>query len=172
MTRRNTVEDIARMLKEYVEEPGPLDDPCWIWQGRLDKDGYGVIGNWRSNRAAYTVHYGPIPDGKQINHYCHNPACINPLHIYCGTHKQNMDDMRRAGRDGWRPGVSGYQGVKPVRNRWKVTAWVGSKEIYLGYYDTAIEAAKVYNDYIIENNLDRRLNDLSEGKDGNESEPV
>lgn len=71
--------------------PGPLG--CLIWQGPLDKDGYGTFYFRRKNRRAhrvawYSVH-GAIPDGLVINHVCRTPACVNPQHLQCVTPYQN-----------------------------------------------------------------------------------
>lgn len=74
---------------------------CWEWQksktngyGRLIKDGKG----WPAHAYSYTVFIQPIPEGKQINHTCHNRCCVNPDHLYAGTQADNMRDMNRAGR--------------------------------------------------------------------------
>jgi predicted DNA-binding protein (UPF0251 family) len=46
-----------------------------------------------AHRVSYEVFNGPIQDGLFICHRCDNPPCINPSHLYAGTHKQNMKDM-------------------------------------------------------------------------------
>jgi len=47
---------------------------------------------------AYEDWYGPIPEGMQVNHLCHNPKCYNVEHLYAGTQAENMRDMCEAGR--------------------------------------------------------------------------
>jgi hypothetical protein len=34
-----------------------------------------------------------------IRHQCHNRACFNVDHLLTGTHRENMEDRKRAGRD-------------------------------------------------------------------------
>ena len=67
---------------------------CWEWQSMKDRDGYGVYGkkHTRSHRYAWSLVYGPIPEGKYILHKCDNPACCNPNHLYLGTQANNMRD--------------------------------------------------------------------------------
>lgn len=78
-----------------------MESGCWEWQqskyngyGRLVRDGR----SWPAHAYSYTAFVGPIPDGMQINHKCHNRVCVNPEHIYAGTQKQNVKDMNDAGR--------------------------------------------------------------------------
>ncbi len=40
---------------------------------------------------------GKIPDGMYVLHKCNNRACINPEHLYLGTHAQNMRDVAKSG---------------------------------------------------------------------------
>ena len=39
-----------------------------------------------------------IPDDLYVLHTCDNTMCINPEHLFLGTHKENMDDMYNKGR--------------------------------------------------------------------------
>ena len=81
-------------------------ESCWLWQGGIGKkNGYGFI---RDNgkrdyvhRVAYRLWIGPIPDGTEIDHLCHNAdpmcseapcphrRCVNPLHLEAVPHRVN-----------------------------------------------------------------------------------
>lgn len=63
---------------------------CWIWQGYMDRNGYGkaydhTVSRGRrtdwSHRVSYRRHKGEIPVGYEIDHVCQNTACINPEHL-------------------------------------------------------------------------------------------
>src|SRR5690349_18919994 len=76
---------------------------CWEYAGLRNLHGYGTFqyrGRTRTvHRAAYEVHFGPIPPGMCVCHKCDTPACINPAHLFLGTHRENMLDMCRKGRN-------------------------------------------------------------------------
>lgn len=59
-------------------------NPCWLWTGTLDKDGYGQF-SARATLAAHRWSYeylrAPIPDGLVIDHLCRVHACVNPWHM-------------------------------------------------------------------------------------------
>lgn len=75
---------------------------CWLWLGSLNKWGYGKLSiqrkHWISHRASYTIFNGEIPDGMQVLHKCDVRSCVNPEHLFLGTHKENMKDMVKKGR--------------------------------------------------------------------------
>lgn len=78
---------------------------CWIWKGAPAKSGYGVMyhkgigGCMLAHRASYTLHKGSIPDGLLVCHKCDVRTCVNPDHLFLGTHKDNTQDKIKKGRD-------------------------------------------------------------------------
>ena len=75
---------------------------CWNWTRATDGSGYGKVkhrGEFiRASRAAWEVFVGPIGGGLFVLHKCDNRRCINPGHLYTGTHADNMRDMKERGR--------------------------------------------------------------------------
>lgn len=96
------------------------DNGCWYWTGNLNTDGYGVFsfGNKsvRAHRASFEFFRGPIPEGLQIDHQCHDPKvcsggvncphrrCVNPNHIEPATVIQNRSEAR--GRTNTPPAIA------------------------------------------------------------------
>ncbi len=82
---------------EFVTESG-----CQIWMGGCFGSGYGEIYvdgiGIGAHRAAWLCHRGPIPHGLLVLHRCDVRPCINPDHLFLGTHADNVADMIRKGR--------------------------------------------------------------------------
>jgi len=82
----------------YLEEGG--SDECWLWTGAKTPLGYGVFSrhNRYAHRIAYERAYGSIPDDMGVCHHCDTPSCVNPRHLFPGTHKDNTWDSLRKHR--------------------------------------------------------------------------
>lgn len=107
-----TMPDEERFWRN-VAKAGP--DECWLWTGAKMKSGYGTLGvgsrldgtnrNVLAHRYVCELTYD-LFDGWQALHKCDVKACVNPAHLYVGTHAQNMRDAseRKRMRPGRHPG--------------------------------------------------------------------
>ena len=59
-------------------------------------------------------------------------------------------------------GITFHKNLKQKKKPWEVQIWINGRKISLGYYKTELEAAKAYNDYVIEHNLNRSLNKIGD----------
>lgn len=98
---------IARILKDEVSG-------CWIWQGpgwykrKSPGNRYGYVGIWMpelkktktvgTHKAMWWALHGRPEPGMCVCHECDNPRCVNPDHLWLGTHLQNMSDCRKKDR--------------------------------------------------------------------------
>jgi hypothetical protein len=98
----------AAPLAERFEEnfiPEPMSG-CYLWIGPQNKQGYGIISvqedrGYRcrlAHRVSWRLYRGIIQPGLFVCHKCDIPLCVNPAHLFLGTHNDNMADMWSKGR--------------------------------------------------------------------------
>lgn len=91
-----------------------LPNGCWEWQSTINKRwGYGRFfyegRQVHAHRVAHILFKGPIPEGMDVDHQCHNRdlsckggvtcphrRCVCPDHIEAVTEKENVRRGRRA----------------------------------------------------------------------------
>jgi hypothetical protein len=88
---------------------------CWEWTG-AKTNGYGVIGVRRNtiekaHRISYMIHKGDFQQAMCVCHVCDNPGCVNPEHLFIGTHRDNAADRDAKGRAVQKPVRGEDQGL-------------------------------------------------------------
>jgi len=94
----------------------------------------------RANRFVYELTYGHIPEETMVCHSCDNPRCVNPIHLWLGTNKENQIDSINKGRGNKTPMIGedngrhilSYSDVINIRNRYK-NGNVTQKQLGLEY---------------------------------------
>lgn len=85
---------------EKVDKRG--EDKCWEFRGHALPDGYGTFWYKKSkipaHRVSYIINCGDIPEGLEVCHTCNNKWCVNPKHLYTGTHYDNIKYRDEQGR--------------------------------------------------------------------------
>ena len=77
---------------------------CHLWRGAINsRSGYGylALGSTKkinAHRFAWILSFGPIADALDVCHRCDVRDCVNVDHLFLGTRKENLDDMRSKGR--------------------------------------------------------------------------
>lgn len=79
---------------------------CWVWVGSILPNGYGrfsfrkdgCVQSHRAHRVSYAIQNGSVPANLLVCHSCDVRLCVNPNHLFVGTHSDNALDMLRKGR--------------------------------------------------------------------------
>jgi hypothetical protein len=133
-------------VRERIKAYSTTDGGCIRWTGSHKSDGYGTHWHdgksWLVHRLVWTIENGPIPDGMQVDHKCHVRDCINVDHLRLLTNRENSE--HRSGPT--KRNVSGHLGVTKRRTGYGASVNHDGKNIYLGTFRTAEQAAQAAAD--------------------------
>jgi hypothetical protein len=109
----------GRSLIETIEAysmPVPFCG-CWIWTGAAARYGSMKFGKraGKAHRFSWEAYKGEIPAGLEVCHTCDVTLCVNPDHLFLGTHLENMHDRDRKGRGNQPSGKRNGHYTKPEK---------------------------------------------------------
>lgn len=92
----------SEVISRFWEKVNKADS-CWNWTAAtFQGNGYGMFSiehhPYRAHRVSWVLSYGKIPENLYVLHTCDNRLCVNPGHLWVGTHIDNMQDMWNKGR--------------------------------------------------------------------------
>jgi len=139
---KDTGNDKERFFKKIRKDE---KTGCWMWTGGHRKNSKGTkygrhniaSGSIGAHRFSYLLHNNvTLKSSEYICHKCDTPLCVNPDHLFLGSHKDNMKDMVNKKRSCILSG--GEKGRSVLTNAQAIA-------IFLNSTDTYISLAKKYN---------------------------
>jgi hypothetical protein len=85
----------------YYENNSLVRNNCWEWNGCKHTKGYGLFWGYKKQTRAHRISWlltNGDPGKFWVLHHCDNPSCVNPSHLFLGTHDDNMQDRNKKER--------------------------------------------------------------------------
>lgn len=95
--------NIVRRFWDAVDRFGP--NGCWLWRGGASEKrpsiqlGSRGAGRIIASRLSLILDNRAAPPNLEACHRCDMPSCVNPEHLFHGTHLENMQDSVAKGRN-------------------------------------------------------------------------
>jgi hypothetical protein len=103
--KKESREELVEKMKSSFESFFDKSDGCWIWKGsrkgpkRLQYGSFSFRDdNSVAHRFSWFIYKGDIPHSLLVLHKCDVPLCVNPNHLFLGTHLDNERDKIAKGR--------------------------------------------------------------------------
>lgn len=132
----------ASAIVRYFQKSERNSNGCWIWLGKIDRDGFPRFmverKEWFVHRWAYQHFIGPLPIKCEIQQTCGNRTCVNPSHLRVTRLHQDEDrfnakySIQASGCWKWEDALNGagYGSFsvncrKELAHRWSYEKFIG-----------------------------------------------
>jgi hypothetical protein len=93
-----------------------------------------------AHRISWELVNEPIPDGMEIDHVCHNRACVNPAHLRLATRTENNQNLTGSRKNN----ASGHRGVfwSSQHSMWRARIQKNKRAYEVGLFHSLEDAAE------------------------------
>ena len=115
-----TIPHVSESDKQKFLDRIEIDEQtgCHNWTGNTSSQGYGLLRidgeKYLASRISYAIYHGEFPAEFCCCHHCDNPKCVNPEHLFLGTHADNMTDKTKKGRGNQPRGENHWSKTQPL----------------------------------------------------------
>lgn len=97
MQHQYTSKDIEKFWSRADKSGG--ENSCWNFGKSQHHPQFRLFGKRpQASHIAWEITFGTIPNDLWVLHKCDNPSCVNPKHLFLGTHRDNDIDRHQKGR--------------------------------------------------------------------------